>query len=158
MTEQKQRRKPRKYTDEFKQQLVELYRSGKRRCDICREYDIATSLFDKWVKQASNSGSFHEKDAADLTDGRLGGRVTRKEIYETELPHRAVAVYLYLETRADRERTCYPAIGTIARELHLSVSTVKRAIHDLECAGFIQKKQRWRENGGKSSLLYEIIK
>ena len=30
--------------------------------DICREYDIATSLFDKWVKQASNSGSFHEKD------------------------------------------------------------------------------------------------
>ena len=74
------------------------------------------------------------------------------------LPHRAVAVYLYLETRADRERTCYPAIGTIARELHLSVSTVKRAIHDLECAGFIQKKQRWRENGGKSSLLYEIIK
>ena len=61
MTEQKQRRKPRKYTDEFKQQLVELYRSGKRRCDICREYDIATSLFDKWVKQASNSSSFHEK-------------------------------------------------------------------------------------------------
>lgn len=84
--------------------------------------------------------------------------MTRKEIYETELPHRAVAVYLYLGTRADSERTCYPAIGTIARELHLSVSTVKRAIHDLECAGFIQKKQRWRENGGKSSLLYEIIK
>ena len=27
MTEPKQRRKPRKYTDEFKQQLVELYLS-----------------------------------------------------------------------------------------------------------------------------------
>lgn len=54
--------RPVEYSDEFKQQLVELYRSGKRRCDICREYDIATSLFDKWVKQASNSGSFHEKD------------------------------------------------------------------------------------------------
>ncbi|MCX4270354.1 MAG: IS3 family transposase [Lachnospiraceae bacterium] len=62
MTETKQKRKPRKYTDEFKQQLVDLYRSGKRRCDICREYDIAHSLFDKWVKQAENSGSFHEKD------------------------------------------------------------------------------------------------
>ena len=36
MTEQKQRRKPRKYTAEFKQQLVDLYRAGKRRCDICR--------------------------------------------------------------------------------------------------------------------------
>ena len=51
MTEQKQRRKPRKYTDEFKQQLVELYRSGKRRCDICREYDIATSLLSPFTER-----------------------------------------------------------------------------------------------------------
>ncbi len=35
MTETKQRRKPRKYTDEFKQQFVDLYRSGRRRCGIC---------------------------------------------------------------------------------------------------------------------------
>lgn len=62
MTETKQKRKPRKYTDEFKQQLVDLYHSGKRSCDICREYEIAHSLFDKWVKQAEHSGSFHEKD------------------------------------------------------------------------------------------------
>lgn len=39
-----------------------LYRSGKRRCDICREYDISHSLFGKWVRQAENSGSLHEKD------------------------------------------------------------------------------------------------
>ena len=45
-----------------KQQFVDLYRSGKRRCDICREYDLAHSLFDKWVKQTESSGSFHEKD------------------------------------------------------------------------------------------------
>lgn len=62
MTKQKQRRKPRKYTDEFKKQLVDLYHSGKRRCDICREYDRYTSVFDNWVKQAETSGSFHEKD------------------------------------------------------------------------------------------------
>ena len=58
--------------------------------------------------------------------------MNKKEIYEAELPHRAVAVYLYLKDRANKEGTCYPAIGTIARELHLSVSTVKRAISDLE--------------------------
>ena len=46
--------------------------------------------------------------------------MSKKEIYETELPHRAVAVYLYLKDRANKEGTCYPAIGTIARELHLS--------------------------------------
>lgn len=60
--------------------------------------------------------------------------------------------------RSNREGTCYPAIGTIAGELNLSVSTVKRAITDLEKNGFIRKKQRWRDNGGRSSLLFEIIK
>lgn len=62
MTEKKQKRAPRKYTDEFKQQVVNLYHSGKRRCDICREYDISSSLFDRWLKQAENSGSFRDKD------------------------------------------------------------------------------------------------
>ena len=84
--------------------------------------------------------------------------MSKREIYKTNLPHRAIAVYLYLESRANKGRTCYPAIGTIARELNLSVSTVKRAISDLEKKGFLRKKQRWRENGGRSSLLYEILK
>ncbi len=81
-----------------------------------------------------------------------------RKIYEADLPHRAIAVYLYLQNRSDKEGTCYPAIGTIARELHLSVSTVKRAICDLEENGYIRKTQRWRENGGRSSLLFEILK
>ena len=84
--------------------------------------------------------------------------MSKREIYKTNLPHRAIAVYLYLESRANKDRTCYPAIGTIAGELHLSVSTVKRAITDLEREGFLRKKQRWRENGGRSSLLYEVLK
>ena len=81
----------------------------------------------------------------------------RKKIYEMGLPHRAVAVYLYLQDRTNKEGICYPAIGTIARELSLSSSTVKRAIRDLEKHGFIRKKQRWRENGGRSSLLFEVL-
>ena len=44
----------------------------------------------------------------------------RRKIYEADLPHRAVAVYLYLQDRANAEKTCYPAIGTIARELRQS--------------------------------------
>lgn len=81
-----------------------------------------------------------------------------RKIYEADLPHRAIEVYIYLQNRANKEGLCYPAIGTIARELHLSVSTVKRAVRDLEENGYIRKKQRWRENGGRSSLLYKIIK
>ena len=62
MSEKKQLRPRRTFTSEFKQQLVDLYCSGKRKCDIVREYDIASSLLDKWIAQADNSGSFKEKD------------------------------------------------------------------------------------------------
>ena len=62
MTEMIKRRERRTYTDEFKNQLVQLYLNGKRKCDIIREYDIASSLLDKWIMQSSKSGSYKEKD------------------------------------------------------------------------------------------------
>lgn len=55
--------KPRRsFTPEFKSQMVQLFHSGKRKCDILREYDLAPSLLDKWIHQSENSGSFKEKD------------------------------------------------------------------------------------------------
>lgn len=78
------------------------------------------------------------------------------EIYSEDLPHRAKAVYMYLKDRCNRDNQCWPAIGTIARELNLSRRTVERAITDLVKSGRISKEQRWRENGGKSSLLYTL--
>lgn len=36
--------------------------SGKRKCDILREYDIASSLLDRWIQQGETTGSFKEKD------------------------------------------------------------------------------------------------
>lgn len=77
-------------------------------------------------------------------------------IYSEDLPHRAKAVYIYLMDRCNRDNQCWPAIGTIARELNLSRRTVERAIADLEKAGRLSKEQRWRENGGKSSLIYTL--
>ena len=38
------------------------YLNGKRKCDIVREYDISSSLLDKWIKQSTSTGSFKEKD------------------------------------------------------------------------------------------------
>ena len=78
------------------------------------------------------------------------------EIYAKELPHRAKAVYMYLKDRSNQEGQCYPAIGTIAKELQLSRRTVERAIDDLVRAGLVTKEQRWRENGGRSSLLLTL--
>ena len=78
------------------------------------------------------------------------------DIYALELPHRAKAVYMYLKDRSNKEGQCYPSIGTVARELQLSRRTVERAIDDLVRAGLVTKEQRWRENGGRSSLLFTL--
>ena len=78
------------------------------------------------------------------------------EIYAKELPHRAKAVYMYLKDRSNKEGQCYPAIGTVAKELQLSRRTVERAIDDLVRAGLVTKEQRWRDDGGRSSLLFTL--
>lgn len=77
-------------------------------------------------------------------------------LYRMDLPHRAVSVYIYLSDRADKNGECWPAIPTIASDLKLSQSTVRRALHDLREAGLVSTEQRYREKGGKSSLLYKI--
>ena len=79
-------------------------------------------------------------------------------LYRMELPHRAVAVYLYLCDRANRDGECWPSIPTIARELKLSESTVRREIQDLKKAELLATEQRYRARGGKSSLLFQIRK
>lgn len=77
-------------------------------------------------------------------------------IYRMELLHRAVSVYIYLADRANKEGECWPSIPTIAAELKLSQSTVRRALQDLRKAGLLETEQRYRTKGGKSSLLYKI--
>jgi len=68
-----------------------------------------------------------------------------------EPPHRARAVYIYLRDRAGTGADCWPAVKTIAADLQLSRSTVKRALHDLVKAGLIEKESRYRENGSNTS-------
>ena len=50
------------------------------------------------------------------------------KIYSSDLPHRAKAVYMYLKDRSNTDGQCYPAIGTIAKELNLSRITVEWAL------------------------------
>ena len=81
-----------------------------------------------------------------------------RKLYQSGLPPRAISVYMYLKDRTDKNGTCYPSIGTISKELVLSRNTVKRGIDDLVKAGFIQKETRLRDNGGRSSNLYRLLK
>ena len=63
MTESSPQKLPRRTsTDDFKNQMVQLYLNVKRKCDIIREYDIAASALNIWIKRSLTTASFHEKD------------------------------------------------------------------------------------------------
>ena len=76
---------------------------------------------------------------------------------QTDLPHRAKLVYIYLHDRMDKEKMAWPGLNTIAKDLSLSRSTVKRAVKDLEKAGLIRKEPHYRENGSATSNRYYLL-
>lgn len=84
--------------------------------------------------------------------------LNNREIFSTNLPHRAISVYMYLRDRADKNGQCFPAISTIASDLKMSKSTVKRALSDLEKAHYIRHERRYRQSGGNSTNLYFVEK
>lgn len=77
-------------------------------------------------------------------------------LYQSDLPKRAILVYMYLSDRAGKEGQCFPAVPTIARQTKLSEATVHRAIKDLEKGGFLYVTGRQRPNGADSSNLYTL--
>lgn len=77
-------------------------------------------------------------------------------LYKMDLPHRAIAVYIYLADRANKDGICWPAIPTIAQDLKISESTTRRALRDLRKAGLVVSQQRYRDNGGNSSLCFDL--
>lgn len=56
------KRPRRKFTQEFKEQIVQLYLNGKSKSEIRKEYDLYASTLDKWIKQHQETGSFKTKD------------------------------------------------------------------------------------------------
>ena len=125
----------------------------------------------KAIASVSLDGMFVVKNLK-IMDGRKGlfvsmpqetfpgkdGQKKYSKLYRMDLPHRAISVYVYLSDRANKDGICWPSIPTISKDLHLSESTTRRAIRDLQKAGVIQTEQRHRENGGNSSLRYLLMK
>ena len=79
------------------------------------------------------------------------------KLYNSDVPHRAKLVYIYLYDRMDKERKAWPGLNTIARDLSLSRSTVKRAVKDLEKDSLIRKEPHCRENGSATSNRYYLL-
>lgn len=76
---------------------------------------------------------------------------------DSNMPHRAKTVYMYLQDRMNNQRQCWPSIPRIAADLRLSETTVKRALRELENGRYIRKGHRRRENGGYTSNLYTLL-
>ena len=74
-----------------------------------------------------------------------------------ELSPRAKLVYIYLHDRMDQENKAWPSIHTIAKDLSISRSTVKRAIKDLEKAELIRKESHYCHNGSATSNRYYLL-
>ena len=64
--------------------------------------------------------------------------------------------YMYLFHRANKDGQCWPSEKRIAKDLSMSLSTVKRALQDLRGHGYLITEQRYRSNGGNSTLNYSI--
>ena len=80
----------------------------------------------------------------------------KRSIFEYDISHRAVTVYMYLNQRAGIKDVCFPSVGRIARDLSISKRTVYRALDELEKLNLISRTERWTVNGGQSSTLYKL--
>ena len=79
------------------------------------------------------------------------------EVYnDPELSAKAKQVLVYLHDRANQDGESWYAIGTMAKELSLSRSTIKRALAELIRQGRVEKQARFRENGGCTSNDYRV--
>lgn len=82
----------------------------------------------------------------------------RLPIFNEKLSSNAVLVYLYLDRHGARKKQCFHSVRTIASNLNISERTVNRVINELEKYGFILRVPRYRNNGARSSNIYEILK
>ena len=82
--------------------------------------------------------------------------ILSRRIFDLELPHRAVTVYVYLCDMANKKRECWPSTITISKDLGLSRRTIFRALKDLENAGLIKRIPRRRKTGGRTSSIIRL--
>lgn len=78
-----EKRERRTYTEEFKQQMVDLYGLGKRKIDLIHDYDLGATALNRWINQAKKSGSFKTKD--NLTPEQLEIRTLKKQLKHAEM-------------------------------------------------------------------------
>ena len=56
------KRNRRSFTDEFREQIVQLYQSGKKVIELSRDYEMSEQQIYRWIREFEGSGSFKVAD------------------------------------------------------------------------------------------------
>jgi len=81
-----------RYTDDFKQQIVDLYNSGQPVLELSREYGVATVTIYKWIKQYSPLNVADNKEITAKEYQKLQKRIAELEM-ENEILKKATAIF-----------------------------------------------------------------
>lgn len=118
------------------------------------------------ISQGGDTGNKNKSIVQKTVSVQGGEKLNRKEgnyfrvpndIFGSGIEKRAFVVYCYLSRCSDmKTRQCYPSLKTIAKACNLSVTTVRRALTDLENGGWIDIAQRFTDNGQESNL-YTVL-
>lgn len=73
------------------------------------------------------------------------------------LPAREFQVLMALAEYTDAKRRCFPSIRTMADDMGCSMDTVQRAISGLAAKGWIEREERRRADGGRTSSLITVL-
>ena len=56
------KRNRRSFTDEFKEQIVKLYQTGKKVVNLSKDYELSEQQIYRWIREYEDSGSFKTAD------------------------------------------------------------------------------------------------
>lgn len=90
------------------------------------------------------------------TEAERWGRVPSWWLDHPDIDADALAVLSALATFANRQGRCWPSQTTLAAKLKRSRAWVNKTLGRLADAGLIAVRDRWSENGGRLSSLYEL--
>lgn len=111
----------------------------------------------------SNLYTIHDSGETWGAESRPDGKRPFIKVYKDFLENNQLdncfqkLVYICLGKFADARRECFPSIKKIAELAGIGISKVKSTLNELKQKGMIDKKNRWKRDGGKNSNLYTLL-